>query len=155
VPALFVAVTFTRIAWPTSAAVRRNVAPPAPGTALQAAPLWSHLCHSYAYVIGVVPPQEPLEAVSVWPLRAVPAIFGSAAFWGGEAARTADPAPCAATSPRASPTTPRTPRARSVNIALPPIGGRNRHSPGRRNARVFRVRIRSSSRHRTVLAGGE
>src|SRR6266487_5860025 len=49
----------------------------------QFAPVLSHRCHWYAYVIGAVPDQVPGAAVSICPSRAVPEIVGGATFSGG------------------------------------------------------------------------
>jgi hypothetical protein len=49
------------------------------------APDESQRCHAYTNEIGVAPPQEPLDDVSVCPSRAVPLIAGGDALTGGEA----------------------------------------------------------------------
>src|SRR4051812_1948701 len=53
--------------------------------ALQPLPPESHRCQACVYVIGGVPVQVPLFAVTVSPARAPPEIFGSAEFCGAAA----------------------------------------------------------------------
>jgi hypothetical protein len=94
----FVAVTTTRIVFPTSAETSAYVLDVAPAISPQPLPLVSHRRHWYPYESGRVPDQVPTAALSVWPSWTVPEIVGGDVFAGGMAATTAvctDVAPAA------------------------------------------------------------
>src|SRR4051812_10537855 len=81
-PAVFVALTTTRIVCPTSLARRRYVGSSAPSISMQAAPDALQSSHWYVNDVGL-PDQVPVAAESVWPCLGVPVIFGSVRFAGG------------------------------------------------------------------------
>jgi hypothetical protein len=85
-PALFVAVTTTRIVWPASAAPTAYVCAFAPEIGEHAPPVESQRRHANAYVIGAVPLQLPADALSVCPIAAVPEIAGGELLTGAAAA---------------------------------------------------------------------
>jgi hypothetical protein len=87
-PAGFRTVTAARSVVPTSLAVTVYVAAVAPATDEQAPPAESQRRHWNAYVIGCVPDQTPVEAVSGCPSCAVPLMTGVDVAAGGEAAAT-------------------------------------------------------------------
>ena len=90
-PSALVAVTTTRMVEPTSGSVSPYVRSVAPATAVQLAPFSLQRCQAYAYVIGAVPFQLPVEAARISLMAGVPSITGGAVF---------DGATCAAASPR-------------------------------------------------------
>lgn len=83
-PALFEAVTVTRMVEPTSAEAAAYVAAVAPEIGLQFPPELAQRTQPYECVIGVEPDQVPVEAASVCPTTGVPEIDGRAVDVGGE-----------------------------------------------------------------------
>jgi hypothetical protein len=81
-PAWFDAFTAARRVCPTSADAALYCWLVAPAMSAQLAPLASHRCHWYAYAIGAVPVQVPVEAVSVCPSWSVPLTVGGTVFAG-------------------------------------------------------------------------
>src|SRR2546423_1990935 len=103
-PALFVAVTRTRIRWPRSTETRTYVCFVAPAMLMQLLPPRPQRRHWYMNVNGCVPPQVPFAAVSVWPTSATPVTAGRDWTVGGVAAVDAPAMPTAeATAMAAAP----------------------------------------------------
>src|SRR2546421_3482644 len=88
-PAELVPVTWTRTVPATSAEVSAYVEAVAPEMSEQFAPAASQRCHWYVKLIGALPVQVPLAAVSVCPSWAVPLIVGATVFAGGDGATAA------------------------------------------------------------------
>jgi hypothetical protein len=140
-PAEFDAVTATRIVAPTSAITSVYVCPLAPAIDVQLPPPVSQRSHWYAYAIGAVPVQLPVDALSTCPCCAFPEIVGSAVFTGGAAATTAVAADTAVSersfeavtvTRTVAPTAVDTkeyvcPVAPAISAQLPPVASQRRH----------------------------
>jgi hypothetical protein len=82
-PAELVAVTATRSVEPTSALAATYVCAVAPGRSLQLPPLAPQRRHWNAYVMGCVPLQLPVVALSDRPACGVPELSGGSVYTGG------------------------------------------------------------------------
>ena len=83
-PAMFEAVTVTRMVEPASAEAAAYVADVAPEIGLQFPPELAQRTQPYECVIGVEPDHVPVEAESVCPTTGVPEIDGRAVDVGGD-----------------------------------------------------------------------
>jgi hypothetical protein len=96
-PSALVAVTRTRMVFPTSLEVSCRDLPVAPVMSTHAPPPASQRCHWYAYVGVVALDHVPGRALMIWPSWNVPEIVGGAVLTGAVAT-------CASVTPRSAST---------------------------------------------------